>query len=179
MHIDGITKVKHNEMMSQAIYYAELSKCKRRKVGCVIMRPNDTRPLYGYNRTLDGGECEEYHITCESCEKRHRVNSRVEYNKKCDCSRDIAYIPQVDISKLESKTLDTTMHAEQVALMYACKKGYKLEGGVMYVTTSPCVICAKLIALSGIKQVIYKDSYSDRTGIELLVEHGVKVTQFQ
>ena len=47
----------------------------------------------------------------------------------------------------------------------------------MYLTLSPCEMCAKAIINSGIKSVIYKDKYRDETGINLLKSVGVVVKQ--
>ena len=44
----------------------------------------------------------------------------------------------------------------------------------MYVTLSPCLLCAKMIINSGVKEVVYEDDYhlSDQTRA-LLKEAGV------
>jgi dCMP deaminase len=48
----------------------------------------------------------------------------------------------------------------------------------MYLTHSPCKMCAKAIINANIKEVNYIDEYkSDTTGIDLLVKHGVKVNK--
>lgn len=46
----------------------------------------------------------------------------------------------------------------------------------MYVTHSPCRMCAKAIINADIKEVIYIEEYkSDLVGIELLSKHNIKV----
>ena len=45
----------------------------------------------------------------------------------------------------------------------------------MYVTTSPCPNCALLIAQAKIKEVVYKETYRNTEGIEMLKELGVQV----
>jgi dCMP deaminase len=48
----------------------------------------------------------------------------------------------------------------------------------MYLTHSPCKMCAKAIINANIKEVNYIDEYkSDTTGIDLLIKHGVKVNK--
>jgi dCMP deaminase len=48
----------------------------------------------------------------------------------------------------------------------------------MYLTHSPCKMCAKAIINANIKEVNYIEEYkSDTTGIDLLVKHGVKVNK--
>jgi len=46
------------------------------------------------------------------------------------------------------------VHAEANAILNATKN---LDGSVIYVTMFPCNECAKLLAQSGVKKVIYKD----------------------
>ena len=45
----------------------------------------------------------------------------------------------------------------------------------MYVTLSPCKMCAKAIINGGIEEVIYEEEYRDTSGIELLKKTGIKV----
>lgn len=45
----------------------------------------------------------------------------------------------------------------------------------MYVTTSPCVMCAKLIVNANIDRVVYGTRYRDPRGIEILLGSGVEV----
>lgn len=48
----------------------------------------------------------------------------------------------------------------------------------MYLTHSPCKMCAKAIINANIKEVNYIEEYkSDTTGIDLLIKHGVKVNK--
>ncbi len=48
----------------------------------------------------------------------------------------------------------------------------------MYLTLSPCKMCAKAIINAGINEVIYKEQYRDTTGVELLREQNVSVRQY-
>ena len=45
----------------------------------------------------------------------------------------------------------------------------------MYITLSPCKICAKAIINGGISSVFYAEDYRDSSGVELLIKSGVKV----
>lgn len=49
----------------------------------------------------------------------------------------------------------------------------------MYVTLSPCCVCAKAIVNSGIKEVIYLERYRDTKGICILEDCGIKVRQVE
>jgi dCMP deaminase len=49
----------------------------------------------------------------------------------------------------------------------------------MYVTLSPCEVCAKAIVNAGIKEVIYLERYRDTKGICILKESGVITRQHE
>ena len=53
------------------------------------------------------------------------------------------------------------IHAEMNCIIYAAKKGIKLEGVIMYCTHRPCNNCLKHIIQVGIKEIIYKYEYID------------------
>ena len=64
------------------------------------------------------------------------------------------------------------LHAEINALLkmdYNNPKDKKL-----YITLSPCRMCAKAIVNAGIEEVIYKEEYRDNTSLEILSESNVK-----
>lgn len=48
---------------------------------------------------------------------------------------------------------------------------------IMYVSLSPCKMCAKAIINAGISEVVYKEKYRDESGIHLLLSAGIKVRQ--
>lgn len=49
----------------------------------------------------------------------------------------------------------------------------------MYLTHSPCAVCARMIVNAGIKKVIYSNQYRDTKGLEILSKCGVQVEQFE
>jgi dCMP deaminase len=76
------------------------------------------------------------------------------------------------------------LHAEQNAILYAAKNNVPIEGCTLYVTLSPCIACARIIYTTGIRRVIFKDSYAQYKGIpndegvDFLRKFGVEVVQF-
>ena len=48
----------------------------------------------------------------------------------------------------------------------------------MYLTLSPCQMCAKAIVNAGVDEVIYQEEYRDTTGIEILKNSGVVTRTF-
>lgn len=68
------------------------------------------------------------------------------------------------------------IHAELNALI---KLDYhSLQKKYMYVTHSPCIMCAKAIINARISKVIYESEYRDASGIALLKNTGVDVHKF-
>lgn len=74
------------------------------------------------------------------------------------------------------------VHAEINAIVFAWKNESNLDGSTMYVTTFPCHNCAKVIAISGIKRVVYQDAYDledPKPIIDFLSKNGVEVEQYK
>ena len=71
------------------------------------------------------------------------------------------------------------VHAEQNAIVQAAKLGISLDGGTLYCTHQPCVICAKMIINAGIKRVVYSEGYPDEFALQLFTEAGVSIEQLE
>lgn len=57
------------------------------------------------------------------------------------------------------------IHAETNAILYAESK---FESSKMYITTSPCKDCIKLLAAAGIKKIFYREEYRDIEKVKTL-----------
>lgn len=72
---------------------------------------------------------------------------------------------------------DTTksyvLHAEANAITKVAKSNNSSLGSTLYVTTSPCIECSKLIIQSGIQRVVFCEKYRDTSGLELLEKAGI------
>jgi dCMP deaminase len=55
------------------------------------------------------------------------------------------------------------------------KSSNSSDGSTLYVTTSPCLECAKLIIQSGIRRVVYGEAYRIDDGIRLLQRAGIEL----
>jgi dCMP deaminase len=73
------------------------------------------------------------------------------------------------------KTKPYVLHAEANAITKVAKSNNSSEGATLYITTSPCLECAKLIIQSGIKRVVFCDNYRKDDGISLLHRAGIEV----
>jgi len=60
------------------------------------------------------------------------------------------------------------LHAEANAITKVAKSNNSSEGSTLYITTSPCMECAKLIIQSGIIRVVYQEKYRITDGLDLL-----------
>ena len=68
------------------------------------------------------------------------------------------------------------LHAEINALLKMDYNNPKKKK--MYVTLSPCRMCAKAIINAGIMEVVYGEEYRDRSGLDVLESVGIKVSFF-
>ena len=123
--------------------YATLSKAKRKKVGCIIVKEGSIISD-GYNGTPCG------------------------FDNKCE---DVDYFNQMI-------TRDEVLHAESNAITKLAKSTQSSLGSTMYITSSPCLHCAKLIIQSNIVRVVYGEFYKDDLGIKLLKKAGIVVEHF-
>ena len=69
------------------------------------------------------------------------------------------------------------LHAEANAILKVSKSTNNSRGATLYLTLSPCKDCSKLILQSGIKRVVYMNSYKDTEGIDFLVSAGIETQQ--
>lgn len=67
------------------------------------------------------------------------------------------------------------LHAEANAITKIARSGNNSDGATLYVTTSPCIECAKLIIQAGIRRVIYGEKYRIEDGINLLKRANIYV----
>jgi dCMP deaminase len=66
------------------------------------------------------------------------------------------------------------LHAEANAITKVAKSNNSSDGATLYVTTSPCMECSKLIIQAGIKKVVYTEKYRITDGLELLDRAGIE-----
>ena len=67
------------------------------------------------------------------------------------------------------------LHAEANAITKVARSNNSSENSTLYITSSPCLECAKLIIQSGIKRVVFSDNYRTSDGVELLKRAGIEV----
>ena len=131
--------------------FAELARkrstCLRRGVGAVIVK-NNRLMATGYNGVPKG--------------LRH-------------CSETGCLREQLNVPSGQRHELCRGLHAEQNAIIQAAWLGQSIDGGTIYCTTQPCVICTKMIINAGIKRVVIAEPYPDEMGEAMLREAGVVI----
>lgn len=118
---------------------AGLGTCDRKQVGAVIVK--DGRCIsWGYNGAPPGAP---------HCHENNHGYSPFSGNL------------------LEAGCVNAT-HAEANAIAFAARQGISTDGAQLFVTVSPCAVCARLVIASGITDVHYVEEYRDTTGIKIL-----------
>jgi len=127
---------------------AKRGNCSRRQVAAVIVK--DHRVIStGYNGSPRGiKNC--YEGGCPRCASDTPSGNNL---TECICS-----------------------HGEENAIVQAAYHGISVKDATLYTTFSPCLLCAKMIINSGIKEVVYHQRYSiDDVSMRLLKEANVIV----
>lgn len=142
--------MKDSTFMSIAKIIAKESKCVSHQVGAIIVK-NDRIISTGYNGTPSGA------INC--CDHSHNQGwTEVKYSPEFPHENYIALNQSFRNSHSEWSKKNE-IHAELNAILFAAKNGTSIDGGTMYVTLSPCPDCAKAIAQSGLKRLVYSEVY--------------------
>jgi dCMP deaminase len=123
------------------------STCLRRRVGAVIVRDKKILAT-GYNGAPSG----------------------VDHCEKTGCVREKMKIPSG-----ERHELCRGLHAEQNEFLQAALHGTSVKDSMLFSTTQPCIICAKMIINAGIREIVIAGDYPDRMSRDLLRQAGVKV----
>jgi len=79
----------------------------------------------------------------------------------------------------DSKTKPYVLHAEANAITKVAKSNNSSEGATLYVTTSPCLECSKLIIQAGIKRVVFNDKYRVEDGLRLLERANIEIKHIE
>ena len=77
----------------------------------------------------------------------------------------------------DNKTKTYVLHAEANAITKVAKSGNSSLDATLYVTSSPCMECSKLIIQAGIKRVVFTENYRLEDGINLLKRANIVVEQ--
>ncbi len=138
--------------MNIAKVVASRSNCMKRKVAAIIVR--DKRIVStGYNGTPRGTRnCNEG--GCPRCNSMAVSGTNLD---ECLCS-----------------------HGEENAIVQASYHGVSLKDAIIYTTFAPCLMCAKMIINSGIREVIFNLEYPlNDNAFRLFQEAGISVRKLK
>ncbi|MCM8831651.1 MAG: cytidine/deoxycytidylate deaminase family protein [Candidatus Omnitrophica bacterium] len=133
--------------MKVAHLVSERSTCLRRKVGAVLVKDKQILAT-GYNGAPSG----IVHCDVVGC-LRQKLN----------------------IPSGQRHEICRGLHAEQNVLLQAARHGVSVKGSTLYITNTPCIICAKMIINAGIKDIVISNYYPDKMALEFLKEAKVKL----
>jgi len=71
------------------------------------------------------------------------------------------------------------LHAEANAITKVARSNNSSEGATLYVTSSPCIECAKLIIQAGISRVVFSEKYRIEDGINLLQKAQIETIHLE
>jgi dCMP deaminase len=72
-----------------------------------------------------------------------------------------------------------TIHAEANAIIQAAKNGVLIDGGMIYITASPCWNCFKQIANAGIRRIVYGEFYRDERIFDVAARLSIDLMHLQ
>jgi len=125
---------------------AERSTCRRHHVGSVAVRSKHILAT-GYNGAASGlKDCLEL-----------------------GCLRD-----ELNIPSGTRHEVCRGIHAEQNVIIQATLHGVSLEGATIYVTHTPCILCAKMLVNAKIKRFVTFGKYADDAFRDLFKEANVE-----
>lgn len=125
---------------------AERSTCRRHHVGAVAVKDKHILAT-GYNGAAAGlKDCLEL-----------------------GCLRD-----EMEIPSGTRHEICRGIHAEQNAIIQASLHGVSLEDATLYVTHTPCILCAKMLVNARIKRFVTFGEYADNSFVELFKEAGIE-----
>ena len=141
-------KLKHIQMrMRQVKELTNISSCERRGVAAIAVTEDNIVLSEAYNGWIRGVESS----TCnpEGACLRNGLTSGSNMEVGC-------------------------IHAEQNLIINAARTQTSLVKSWVFLSTYPCMMCAKLLAQAGISRLfVLKNSYPVDEGIDFLRDHGV------
>ena len=136
--------------MSMAFLAATRSTCLRRQVGAILVK-NKHVLATGYNGPPKG----------------------MKHCNETGCLRDELKVPSG-----ERHEICRGLHAEQNAIIQASVFGISIDKSIIYVTDTPCVVCAKMLINAGVKEIVYGGDYPDDLARQMIEESHMKIRQF-
>ncbi len=140
-----------NHRINQALALANLSSCKRRGVGAVAVTKDNITISEAYNGWIRGSA----HNTCAPHNQCNRTLMQIESGTRMEIG---------------------CIHAEENLIINAARTNNSLMNTIVFITTYPCLSCAKLLVQSGVSKVfVISKSYPNTEGLDFLVKMNVDI----
>ena len=136
--------------MKVAVFVAERSTCLRRRVGAVLVKDKQMLAT-GYNG----------------------APKNITHCDKTGCLRQ-----QLNIPSGQRHEMCRGLHAEQNVILQAAQFGVSTSGSSLYITNTPCSICAKMIINAGIRRILFQGDYPDKLATKMLSEAKVELVNY-
>lgn len=133
--------------MKAALLICERSTCLRRRVGAVLVKDKQILAT-GYNGAPKGI------VHCDVT----------------GCLRQKLQIPSG-----QRHEICRGLHAEQNVILQAAQHGVSTKNSSLYITNTPCSICAKMIINAGITEVVVLGEYPDKMALDFLKEAQISI----
>ena len=141
-------------------------------IGCVIAKGGKIL-VEAWNETLPG---EEF---CVGYRTRIKKGLSFPYGKDSPFlkPKDNAGCVRHDLGLSQGKEIEKScsVHAETNAIATAARRGIKIDGATMYVTSFPCLICMRAIVAAGIKKIVYMNDFYQPHHEEMFKKNGIEV----
>ncbi|MCF7916988.1 MAG: cytidine/deoxycytidylate deaminase family protein [Candidatus Omnitrophica bacterium] len=137
--------------MGVAFLVSQRATCLRRKVGAVLVKDRQILAT-GYNGAPMG----------------------LEHCQVTGCLRE-----ELEVPSGQRHEICRGLHAEQNVLLQAARHGISAKGSIIYITNSPCVICAKMIINAGIKEIVISDTYPDKMAMDFLEQAKIVLRKLE
>jgi dCMP deaminase len=137
--------------MGVAFLVSKRSTCLRRKVGAVLVKDKQILAT-GYNGAPRG----------------------ITHCEVTGCLREKLKVPSG-----QRHEICRGLHAEQNVILQSALHGVSVKGSTIYITNSPCSICAKMIINAGIDEIVVFDDYPDKMAMEFLKEAKVALRKLK
>jgi dCMP deaminase len=137
--------------MKAARLVSERSSCLRRNVGAVLVKDKQILAT-GYNGAPSG----------------------IDHCEVSGCLRQKLNVPSG-----QRHEICRGLHAEQNVILQAARHGVSVKGSILYITHTPCSICAKMIINAGITEIVTGEEYPDKMASQFLKQAKIKTRKFK
>jgi dCMP deaminase len=103
------------------------------------------------------------------------IHTAYNHHLPSDYNLDLYGDPRSNFQAGEHIDKSTSIHSEAGMVAWAAGEGVAMKGLDLYVHTFPCQNCAMLVAKAGIKNLYFKEGYSNLNSEEILKAYKVKV----